>query len=118
MHFAPETVTIAKAALGLISIEWLKSQDIHPEQIQRFEREFGYEMWLNRVNLIRWARAGLKVTWLVDRILAGPARLAFMRALAPINRIYYDDMGDANEAWLQRQVSAALALADLLGLPE
>lgn len=117
MHFAPETVTVARAALGLISIEWLKSQDIHFEQIQRFEREFGDEMWLNRANLIRWARSGLKITWLVDRILAGPARFAFMRALAPINRIYYDDMGDANEAWLRRQVSAASALADLLGFP-
>ena len=117
MHFAPETVTVARAALGLISIEWLKVQQLRSEFVQRFEREFGDEMWLTRANLIRWARAGLKIEWLVDRILAGLPRFAFMRALAPINRIYYDDMGDANEAWLRRQVSAASTLADLLGFP-
>lgn len=118
MKFDQKTITIARAALGLISTDWIICQDVHPDQLQRFEHEFGEEMYLTRADLNRLARANFNIEWLVDRILAAPARKAYEQAAAPINRSYYIDVGDPDLAWARRQVAAAEILADLLGLPE
>lgn len=130
--FDPETVTVARAALGLISVEWLSCQCIHPSQLAIFADEFPGPAELTRANLRRMGAAGFNIDWLVDRILAAPARTAYREST----------MSFAHKIGLgRREVTASLArrigldpadtpnrrrfneakasiLADLLGLPE